>query len=87
VTGGALEPGGAGNASTTIPPGEANTGTTAAPAPAPESTDGAAAGALPADVIDQICSLVRATGRAPLHRGDSLYQPELDPDGNGVACE
>jgi hypothetical protein len=32
-------------------------------------------------------SAVRAAGAAPLYQGQSGYQPELDRDGDGVACE
>ncbi|WP_205413119.1 excalibur calcium-binding domain-containing protein [Austwickia chelonae] len=30
---------------------------------------------------------VRRAGTAPLRRGDPGYRPELDRDGDGVACE
>ena len=33
------------------------------------------------------CSEARAAGAAPLYRGDPGYQPKLDRDGDGVACE
>jgi hypothetical protein len=33
------------------------------------------------------CAAARAAGAAPLHRGDPGYRPELDRDGDGVACE
>ncbi|MBX6395079.1 MAG: thermonuclease family protein [Alicyclobacillaceae bacterium] len=33
------------------------------------------------------CSEVRAAGKAPLHRGEPGYRPELDRDGDGIACE
>jgi hypothetical protein len=33
------------------------------------------------------CDAARAAGAAPLHRGDPGYRPELDRDGDGVACE
>ena len=33
------------------------------------------------------CDDARAMGAAPLHRGAPGYRPELDADGDGVACE
>lgn len=33
------------------------------------------------------CAHARAAGAAPLYRGRSGYRPELDRDGDGVACE
>lgn len=33
------------------------------------------------------CGAARAAGAAPLHRGSPGYRPELDPDGDGTACE
>ena len=42
---------------------------------------------LPPDIIEQVCSIIRAAGAAPARRGTDLYAPELDPDGNGLACE
>lgn len=33
------------------------------------------------------CAQVRAAGKAPLHRGDPGYRPQLDGDGDGIACE
>ena len=33
------------------------------------------------------CDAARAAGAAPLHRGDPGYSPQLDGDGDGVACE
>jgi hypothetical protein len=33
------------------------------------------------------CAEVRAAGKAPLYRGDPGYTPELDRNGDGVACE
>lgn len=32
------------------------------------------------------CDEVRAVGRAPVMKGDPGYRPELDPDGDGIAC-
>ena len=42
---------------------------------------------LPAEVIAEVCGVVRLAGAAPLRAGDGLYRPDLDPDGNGLACE
>lgn len=33
------------------------------------------------------CSDAWAAGAAPIHRGQPGYRPELDRDGDGVACE
>lgn len=33
------------------------------------------------------CDAVRAAGKAPLYRGQPGYRPELDRDGDGIACE
>ena len=33
------------------------------------------------------CAEVRAAGKAPLYRGDPGYTPELDRNGDGIACE
>lgn len=33
------------------------------------------------------CTAARAAGAAPLYRGQAGYQPKLDRDGDGVACE
>ncbi|GAB3774604.1 hypothetical protein FB382_003791 [Nocardioides ginsengisegetis] len=33
------------------------------------------------------CDAARAAGAAPLHRGDPGYGPQLDGDGDGIACE
>ena len=33
------------------------------------------------------CSAARAAGVAPLYEGEPGYRPELDSDGDGVACE
>ena len=37
-------------------------------------------------VVYKNCDEVRAAGKAPLHRGDPGYTPELDHNGDGVAC-
>jgi len=33
------------------------------------------------------CRDARAAGAAPLYRGQPGYRPELDADGDGIACE
>jgi Excalibur calcium-binding domain len=33
------------------------------------------------------CNEVRATGKAPLYRGDPGYREGMDGDGDGIACE
>jgi hypothetical protein len=33
------------------------------------------------------CREARAAGAAPLHVGEPGYRPEMDGDGDGVACE
>lgn len=33
------------------------------------------------------CAEARAAGAAPLYRGQAGYRPEMDGDGDGVACE
>jgi hypothetical protein len=33
------------------------------------------------------CNEVRAAGKAPLHSDDPGYSPEMDGDGDGIACE
>ena len=51
----------------------------AAPAPAPEPA--------PAPVHFSSCKQAREAGAAPLYRGDPGYNPTLDRDNDGVACE
>ena len=41
----------------------------------------------PDQVYYKNCAAVRAAGKAPLHRGDPGYRPELDRDNDGIACE
>lgn len=33
------------------------------------------------------CNEVRAAGKAPLHSDDPGYSPDMDGDGDGIACE
>lgn len=60
-------------------PTEEPTEQPAAPAPAPEPT--------PARVHFSSCKQAREAGAAPLYRGDPGYNPKLDRDNDGVACE
>jgi endonuclease YncB( thermonuclease family) len=46
-----------------------------------------AAAPVPASVHYRNCDAARAAGAAPLYRGQPGYRPELDRDGDGVACE
>lgn len=39
------------------------------------------------DVFYLGCREVRAAGAAPLYRGQPGYRPEMDGDGDGIACE
>lgn len=41
----------------------------------------------PAHVYYANCTEAEAAGAAPLYRGHPGYRPELDGDGDGVACE
>ena len=41
----------------------------------------------PNQIYYKNCAAVRAAGKAPLHRGDPGYRPELDRDNDGIACE
>ncbi len=47
----------------------------------------AAPGPPDADVSYPNCAAARAAGAAPIHVGEPGYRPELDRDGDGVACE
>jgi Excalibur calcium-binding domain. len=33
------------------------------------------------------CNEVRSLGKAPLNAGEPGYRPEMDGDGDGIACE
>lgn len=33
------------------------------------------------------CNEVRAAGKAPIRAGEPGYRPEMDGDGDGIACE
>jgi len=41
----------------------------------------------PPSVYYRSCAEAKTAGAAPLHRGQPGYRPELDRDGDGVACE
>jgi hypothetical protein len=64
---------------------------TAAPPPtstvAPKQTPTPTPPAWASTVVFKNCDEARAAGKAPLHRGDPGYSPELDHNGDGVACE
>lgn len=60
------------------------------PAPAPVALAPApVAPAVPAPVVGTYpnCTAVRAAGAAPIYAGQPGFQPKLDGDGDGVACE
>lgn len=40
-----------------------------------------------ADVFYANCTAARAAGAAPIMRGEPGYQPKLDRDNDGIACE
>lgn len=50
-------------------------------------TDPASPAASPASGGFASCDAARSAGAAPLHRGDPGYSPQLDGDGDGIACE
>lgn len=63
---------------------------TPAPAPAaPVAPTASPAGPAPAPGQERIenCDQADAAGRSPILFGDASYRPELDIDGDGVACE
>ena len=39
------------------------------------------------DIYYPNCAAARAVGAAPITRGQPGYRPELDDDGDGIACE
>ena len=57
------------------------------PRPRPPEQSGAPLRAFGGPVVFANCSEARATGAAPVRRGDPGYSPRLDRDGDGVACE
>jgi Excalibur calcium-binding domain len=44
-------------------------------------------GAAPAGRTNINCSAARADGRSNIPRGDPAYRPDLDHNGDGIACE
>ncbi|WP_327635757.1 excalibur calcium-binding domain-containing protein [Kribbella sp. NBC_00482] len=62
------------------------TATTAVPSATPSSSPSSTPSTTPA-VVYRDCAEVRAAGKAPLYRGDPGYTPELDNNGDGIACE
>jgi hypothetical protein len=40
-----------------------------------------------AGVYYKNCTAAKAAGAAPLYRAQPGYRPELDRDGDGIACE
>nr|WP_308205649.1 excalibur calcium-binding domain-containing protein [Frankia sp. AiPs1] len=50
----------------------------------PASAPAAAGGQ---QVVYVNCAAARAAGAAPLRRGEAGYSPDLDRDGDGIACE
>ncbi len=73
---------------TQVPPREAKM---IAIAPSPEELPEEADNQWTAEADDGVyytgCNDVRAAGKAPLVAGQPGYRPELDGDGDGVACE
>ena len=70
--------------------GAADSLATPGPAPppaAPPPSPAAPGSVAPPGVGYEDCDAVRAAGADPIHVGDPGYSPELDPDGDGVACE
>ena len=69
-------------------PGQRLPADSGAPVLAPvRVTDPASPSASPGSGAFASCDAARAAGAAPLHRGDPGYSPQLDGDGDGVACE
>lgn len=65
------------------PSADATTGGPAAtPRPTPAPSAPAAAGVRYAD-----CAAAWAAGAAPIYAGEPGYEPRLDPDNDGIACE
>ncbi|GMA17012.1 excalibur calcium-binding domain-containing protein [Deinococcus metallilatus] len=61
--------------------------TRTAPAATPAPVRPANIPPTPAAPYYRNCTEARAAGAAPLHRGQPGYRPEMDRDGDGVACE
>ncbi len=54
---------------------------------APDSSLGTSSRTADSSVRYSGCNEVRAAGKAPLYEGDPGYRPEMDGDGDGIACE
>ncbi|WP_086007978.1 excalibur calcium-binding domain-containing protein [Nocardia concava] len=74
-----------------VPPPAAAPPTTtavAAPPPAPQAPPAEPPTTKPTpSVYYKTCADAKRAGAAPLHRGDPGYRPDLDRDGDGIACE
>lgn len=57
------------------------------PVPAPSSEAEMPTEVPPTAVYYPNCAAARAAGAAPLYRGQPGYRPQLDRDGDGIACE
>jgi hypothetical protein len=56
--------------------------------PSPPPSDARAPGPQQSPIVYYSnCDAARAAGVAPLKRGQPGYRPELDRDGDGIACE
>ncbi|MDQ3978299.1 MAG: excalibur calcium-binding domain-containing protein, partial [Actinomycetota bacterium] len=51
------------------------------------SAAAATGGSLSPDLVEQICGFIGMAGEAPAPAGSEFYAPELDPDGDGLACD
>jgi hypothetical protein len=54
---------------------------------APSAKPGQTSAELEATAYYANCDAARAAGKAPLMSGQPGYREELDPDGDGVACQ
>lgn len=57
------------------------------PTPPPIARAPSRSTARPSEVYYRNCKEAWAAGAAPLHRGRPGYRPEMDGDGDGIACE
>lgn len=63
------------------------TAAAAAPPPPPQAPTPEPTTNPTPSVYYKSCADAKRAGAAPLHRGDPGYRPELDRDGDGIACE
>ncbi|WP_238175748.1 excalibur calcium-binding domain-containing protein [Kribbella pratensis] len=77
---------GATTPTTSTPTSSPSTPTPTASTAVPSATPSTTPSSTPA-VVYRNCAEVRAAGKAPLYRGDPGYTPELDRNGDGIACE